>query len=96
MEVLKMYFGGIFMKKISIKQGEELLTQYCKVNGFGDDTTHWKKPRHSKHLIAYHKQAYRMIPNNWVSIHPVRGDYKYTVWIDLVSKEIREILGEAI
>lgn len=87
-----MYFGGLFMKKISIKQGEELLREYCRVNGFGDNSTHWKKPSHAKHWFAYNKKAHSVAPNNWVSYHPVRENYKYTIWIDLVSKEIREFL----
>ena len=33
-----------------------------------------------------------MISNNWVSYHPTRGNDKYSIWIDLVTEEIREIL----
>ena len=89
-----MYFSGLFSKKISVQQGEELLTEYCKVNGFGDATTHWKKPSHAKHWFAYRKQSHKLIPNNWVSLHPIRENYKYTIWIDLVSQEIKEFLKQ--
>lgn len=86
-----MYFG-LFRKKLSINQGRELLNEYCVVNGFDDNSKQWKRPSHSKHLFAYRKRSNRTISNNWVSIHPTRGDQKYSVWIDLVSQEIREIL----
>ncbi|HEY8890473.1 MAG TPA: hypothetical protein VIM70_09480 [Clostridium sp.] len=86
-----MLFNGIFKKKISIKQGEKLLTEYCKVNGF-DDKSEWKKTSHAKNFFAYHKLSNKRVSNNWVSYHPSRGNNKYSVWIDLVSKEIREVL----
>ena len=92
--VCKMYFHGLFKKKISIKQGEKLLTEYCKVNGFDDNTTQWKKTTHAKNWFEYHRhsRSTRMISNNWVSCHPIRGNDKYSVWIDLVTEEITEIL----
>ncbi|GEM_PF-2270444 len=86
-----MYFHGLFKKKLSIKKGKKLLIEYCKVNGF-DDNTQWKKTTHSKSWFAYHSRSNRMISNNWVSYHPIRGNDKYSVWIDLVTEEIREIL----
>ena len=85
-----MYFKGLFMKKISVRQGVELLSEYCKVNEF-DDNTQWKKTTHAKHLFAYRRRLNRLISNNWVSCHPTRGDLKYSVWIDLVTKDITEI-----
>ncbi len=87
-----MYFKGLFKKKISIKQGEELLAEYCKINGFDDITTHWKKPSHAKHLFAYCVRSKKIIAKNWVSYHPTRGNCKYSVWIDLVTQEISEVL----
>ena len=87
-----MYFGELFTKKISISQGEALLTEYCRVNGFEDDSTHWKKPSHCNHWFTHRRQPNRMASNNWVSYHPVKNNYKYTIWIDLVSKEIKEFL----
>jgi len=91
-----MYFHGLFKKKLSIKQGEELLREYCNVYGFEDNTTHWKKPSYSKHLFAYSKKSNKMISRNWISYHPIRGNCKYSIWIDLVSQEIREILRETV
>jgi hypothetical protein len=90
-----MYFKGIFKKKLSIKQGEELLTEYCTVNGFDDIKSQWKRSKHSKHLLAYRKKSNRLISKNWVSYHPTRMNEKYSVWIDLVSKEITEILRKS-
>ena len=87
-----MLFNGLFSKKISLKQGGKLLDEYCAVNGFDDITSQWKKPSHAKSLFAYHRRKNRMISKNWVSYHPTRGNAKYSIWIDLVSKEIREIL----
>jgi len=87
-----MLFKGIFQKKISIKQGEKLLTEYCKENGFDNNAAQWKKTSHSKKFFAYHKHSNKRVANNWVSFHPSRGNDKYSVWIDLVSKEIREVL----
>jgi len=85
-----MFFKGIFSKKLSISRGIELLSEYCKENGFDKDTQ-WKKTTHSKGLFAYHKHSHKMVSNNWVSCHPSRGAQKYSVWIDLISKDITEI-----
>lgn len=87
-----MYFSGLFSKRLSIKQGEALLTEYCRVNGFEDTTTQWKAPKHATHWFSYNIRTKKMISKNWVSFHPIRGDHKYSVWIDLVTEEIREIL----
>jgi len=87
-----MYFFGLFKKKLSIKQGEVLLTEYCKVNGFDDNTTQWKKPKYDTSWFAYRKKSNKLISNNWVSYHHIRGNDKYSIWIDLVTEEIREIL----
>lgn len=87
-----MYFSGLFKKRLSIRQGEQLLTEYCRVNGFDDNTTHWKEPKHATHCFSYRIQSKKMISTNWVSFHPTRGNSKYSVWIDLVTEEIREIL----
>jgi hypothetical protein len=87
-----MYFSRLFTKKISIKQGEELLTEYCKINGFGDNTTHWKKPNHVKPGFGFRKSSSKTTPNNLLCYHPTRENYKYTILIDLVSKEIKEFL----
>jgi len=87
-----MYFSGLFRKRLSIKQGEELLTEYCRINGFDDNATQWKKPKHSTHWFSYHKRSNRKIATNWVSYHHIRGNDKYSIWIDLVSEEITEIL----
>ena len=91
-----MYFCGLFKKRISIKQGERLLSEYCKVNGFDDDSKHWKKSTHSTNWFAYRKRSNNMIANNWVSYHPTKGNYKYSIWIDLVTKEIIEILRKPV
>lgn len=91
-----MYIKGLFKKKLSIKQGEELLMEYCAVNGFDDKTKHWKEPSYSRHLYAYIKHSNKMIAKNWVSFHPTRGNSKYSVWIDLVSQEINEILRDTV
>ena len=40
-----MYFNGLFKKRLSLNQGEALLSDYCKINGFDDNTTQWKVPR---------------------------------------------------
>jgi hypothetical protein len=87
-----MYFKGLFTKRIYIAEGEALLTEYCSINGFDDNTTHWKKPAHSKHLFAYRKCSNKRIAANWVSFHPTRDNNKYSIWIDLVTEEITEIL----
>ncbi|MBU3181836.1 hypothetical protein [Clostridium psychrophilum] len=89
-----MYYHGLFKKRISLRKGKRLLTKYCRVNGFDDDATHWKETTHSRNWFAYHGRSNRRISNNWVSYHPIRGNDKYTVWIDLVSEEITEILRE--
>ena len=81
-----MYFNSLFMKRISIKQGEELLTQYCEVNGFEDSNTRCKRPTLAKHWFAYHRHSNRMISKNWVAYHSIRGKDKYSIWIDLVSQ----------
>ncbi|MBU3111042.1 hypothetical protein [Clostridium lacusfryxellense] len=57
-----MYFKGLFTKKISIKKGVDLLSEYCKVNGF-DDNTQWKKTTHSKGIFAYHRHSNKLISN---------------------------------
>ena len=87
-----MYLTGLFRRKISIKEGEKLLTEYCEVNGFEDNTTQWKKPSHSKHWFAYKVVSNRKISRNWVSYHHIRGSNKYSIWIDLVNERIVEIL----
>jgi len=86
------YFNGLFRKKMSVNQGEKLLTEYCNINGFDDSTTQWKVPTHAKHWFAYHRWSNKKISNNWVTYHRFRGKDKYSIWIDLVTKEIREIL----
>ena len=87
-----MYFKGLFSKKLSINQGEKLLTEYCKENGFDDITTQWKRSTHARHLFAYRRGSNKIVSANWVSYHPIRDNNKYSVWIDLVTKDIREIL----
>lgn len=87
-----MYFSGLFKKRLSIKQGEALLTEYCAVNGFNDINFQWKAPKHATSWFAYYVKSKKMISKNWVSFHPIRGNDKYSVWIDLVTEEIREIL----
>ena len=86
-----MWHRVIFFKKISVKEGIKLLSEYCTVNGF-DKNTQWKKTSHSTNFFAYRKKSNTLISANWVSCHPNRGDQKYSVWIDLVSKEIHELL----
>jgi hypothetical protein len=88
----QMHFNGLFVKKILIEQGEKLLIKYCEVNGFEDSTTSWKRPTHAKHWLAYRRRSNRMISKNWVSYHHIRGEDRYSIWIDLVSEEIREVL----
>jgi len=87
-----MLFNGIFKKKISVNEGERLLTEYCSINGFDNITSQWKRTSHATNFFAYHKQSNKRVSNNWVSYHRSRGNNKYSVWIDLVSKEIREVL----
>jgi hypothetical protein len=87
-----MYFSGLFKKRLSIKQGEELLTEYCSINGFDDNTSQWKATKHATNWFAYQVRSKKLISNNWVSFHPTRGNDKYSIWIDLVTEEIREIL----
>lgn len=58
-----MYFKGLFRKKLSIKEGDESLTEYCEANGFDDNATHWKKLIYSKHWFAYHKHTNSIIGN---------------------------------
>ena len=89
---LLMLLNGIFTKKLSINQGEELLAEYCEENGFDDNTTQWKEPTHAKHFLSYHRRSNKMIAKNWVSYHLIRGNNKYSIWIDLATKEIREVL----
>jgi len=50
-----MYFKGIFKKKLSIKQGEALLTEYCAANGFDDIKSQWKGHSHGKHFFCISK-----------------------------------------
>ena len=88
-----MRFTGLFKKRISIKRGKKLLSDYCIINKFEDKNTQWKKPQHHTNwFFAYSKYKNRMISNNWVSCHYVRGDNRYSIWIDLVTEEIYEIL----
>jgi hypothetical protein len=87
-----MHLKGLFRKKLSVKEGQRLLTNYCKINGFDNDTTQWKDPTHDTHWFAYHKRSNKRVANNWVAYHPFRDNNKYSVWIDLVTKEIREVL----
>jgi hypothetical protein len=94
--IYKMYFKWLLRKKISIKQGEELLNEYCRVNGFDDSPTHWKKPTHHAHWFSYRKRSNSKIANNWVAYHPVRCNNKYSIWIDLVTGEIREVLRSSV
>ena len=81
---------------MSIKQGEALLTEYCAANGFDDIKSQWKGHSHSKHFFAYRKESNKLISMNWVSYHHTRGGTKHSIWIDLVSQEIREILRTPI
>jgi hypothetical protein len=85
-----MNFNWLFRKKLSIKQAEELLTQYCQLNGF-DDSTPWKAPTQATHWFRYRKRSNKIISKNWLAYHLKRGSEKYSIWIDLVSKEIREV-----
>jgi len=87
-----MFLSGIFSKKTSIKKGKELLTEYCKENGFDNNTTEWKKATHSKHRFAYQIKSNTIISKNWVAFHYYRGNNKYSIWIDLVTNDIREVL----
>lgn len=87
-----MYFNGLFRKKLSIKQGEKLLSEYCNANGFDGRTTQWKEVTHAKHWFAYRKRSNKIMSSNWVSYHYLRGKTKYSIWIDLVTREIREVL----
>ena len=87
-----MLFYGLFKKRISIKQGKKLLTQYCKENGFDDTTTQWKETTFAKHWFAYRKHSNKIISSNWVSYHYIRAKRKYSIWIDLITGEIRETL----
>ena len=87
-----MFFNGLFRKRLTINQGKQLLTEYCKENGFDDNNTFWKTTSYSRHFFAYHRRSNKKVADNWVSFHPIRGNDKYSIWIDLVSKEIREIL----
>ena len=86
-----MSFNWPFRKKLSIKEGEELLAQYCEENGFDNVAAQWKSPTHATHWFAYSKQSDKVISKNWVAFHPIRGNTKYSVWIDLVTEEIREV-----
>lgn len=88
-----MFIKGLFKKRISIKKGEKLLSEYCVINGFDDVTIQWKRPKHHTNwILAYHRNKSRVVSNNWVSFHPTRGEYKYSVWIDLITEDISEIL----
>ena len=90
-----MHFKWLFRKKLSIEKAEKLLAEYCELNGFGDKSTHWKSPTHRTNLIPYRKRANTMISNNWVAYHPVKRNDKYSIWIDLRTEEIREVLRNA-
>jgi hypothetical protein len=90
-----MFVSGLFKKRISISEGEKLLKEYCEENGFDDNSTQWKEPTYNKHWLAYHKRSYKMISHNWICYHLTRGNDKYSIWIDLVTKEIREILRQS-
>ena len=79
------------MKRMPFRKGEQLLIEYCNVNGF-DYAAQWKRPTHAKHWLAYRKQLNKIISTNWISFHPTRGNDKYSVWIDLITGEIRETL----
>ncbi|MBW9154279.1 hypothetical protein [Clostridium estertheticum] len=87
-----MNLKGLFKKKLSIDQGEKLLEEYCNENGFEDNTTQWKEVTHSKSWIPYVRRSNITSSNNWVSYHPIRGKQKYSIWIDLITGEIREVL----
>lgn len=87
-----MHYSGLFKKSLSIKKGEMLLAEYCSVNGFEDNMTQWKEPTHSKHLFPYKIISHKAISRNRVSFHRIRQNNKYTIWIDLVTEEIGEIL----
>ncbi|MCB2293940.1 hypothetical protein LGK95_10460 [Clostridium algoriphilum] len=87
-----MFFKGLFRRKLSIKQGKKLLTEYCKLNGFTDSSSQWKNTTYDKHWFPYFKRTNVMVANNWVAYHPTRGNDKYSVWIDLMTEEIREVL----
>lgn len=87
-----MHFNWLSRKKLSIRQGQKLLTEYCNENGFDDNSSQWKNPTHDTRLFAYHKRSNKIISNNWVANHLTRGNNKYSIWIDLVTEEIREVL----
>ena len=87
-----MYLTGLFKKRMSLKEGRKLLTEYCELNEFEDSTTQWEKPTHSKHWFAYKIVANKKISRNWISYHHIRGNDKYSIWLDLVSEQIVEIL----
>ena len=85
-----MNLNWLLGKKLSLKQGEELLKQYCEENGF-DDASPWKEPTHATHLFAHRRRSNKIISKNWLAYHLKRGSDNYSIWIDLVTKEIREV-----
>jgi len=87
-----MFLSGLFRKRISLKEGKELLTEYCKENGFDVNTTQWKNTTYAQNRFAYHRKSNKIVSRNWVAFHYLRGSNKYSIWIDLVTKEIRETL----
>ena len=85
-----MFLNGLFRKKLSISEGEKLLKDYCNVNGF-DFNNQWKTTTHNRNLFAYRIRSHKKISNNWVSYHLIRENDKYSIWIDLVTEEIRVV-----
>lgn len=71
-----------------------MLAEYCRLNGFGPDTTQWKKVTYCTRFFAYNKRSNNKSANNWVAYHHVKENEKYSIWIDLVTGEIREVLRE--
>ena len=87
-----MRFKGLLKKRISVKKGKKILDEYCEINGFEGNGTEWKKPTHARHWFAYNIGKRTVRSRNWVAYHYMREDKKYSVWIDLVTEEIRENL----
>jgi len=87
-----MFFKELFVKKLSVRQGMKILAVYCRVNGFENYLTHWKKVTYSTKWFSYSKRSTTKRANNWVAFHPVKKNEQYSIWIDLVTGEIREVL----
>ncbi|WP_298847252.1 hypothetical protein [Clostridium sp.] len=91
-----MHLIGLFKSRITVKKGKRLLADYCKLNGFEDNTTQWKKVTFAKHCFAYKINSHKRVARNWVSFHYMRENNKYSIWIDLVTEEITEVLRETV